>query len=396
MLLSNYLNRRSSRSFYRKKISINDIHKIIKIAQIAPNACNLQTYFFVYVDDPLILNDLAKNVTGKINWAPGLIIALNDGRFLSKRSSGIQSLSASIQLMLLAAQDLGLGTCWMAGFDNDNYLRKKLNIPSYFEVTAIIGIGYPKKEGKKVRFIKDISEIFSYNKYNPSHGGDFEYRDIKKWSDEQLTSYRKRISSVYGHKQAIQAFPDHFYKEAAEYLRVRIKLNLLSKKTILDIFSYDATFSSYLSKAINIKNIFISDYSLFFMDFLKFKNKLLINDLIKSNKKFDITTIVYKLEFTLRPEDLIEKARLLTKKNGYLFIAFVSPISLNQFIKMIFSFCLKTNVYENNGHYRIGPYSYRTLNTVRKIIKSYDFEIVDIRRVSFIFSNFFILAKKIK
>jgi nitroreductase len=62
-----------------------------------------------------------------------------------------------MQQLVLAATDLGLGTCWIGGFDEAK-VKKVLEIPANVRVVALTPVGYaaPMSErGKTVReFVK--------------------------------------------------------------------------------------------------------------------------------------------------------------------------------------------------------------------------------------------------
>ena len=48
----------------------------------------------------------------------------------------------SMQQLVLAATDLGLGTCWISGFDEEK-VKKVLEIPTNVRVVALTPLGYP-------------------------------------------------------------------------------------------------------------------------------------------------------------------------------------------------------------------------------------------------------------
>ncbi len=72
---------------------------------------------------------------------------------------------------MLTAWDRGIGTCWLAAF-NEKKVKKILDIPKDIRVVAISPFGYPKKKkniyGKAVKLFansknrKDIEEILKW------------------------------------------------------------------------------------------------------------------------------------------------------------------------------------------------------------------------------------------
>ena len=74
----------------------------------------------------------------------------------------IQSVAASIQNLLLAAHDAGLGACWMAApVYCPEVIRDVLHLPDDWDAQALITIGYPADEGKPKTRV-DFREITIY------------------------------------------------------------------------------------------------------------------------------------------------------------------------------------------------------------------------------------------
>jgi nitroreductase len=64
---------------------------------------------------------------------------------------------ASIQNMLLAAHDMGLGAVWVGAFDEDP-VSKTLNLPEHVRPVAIIPVGHPAQQ-PKMRSRRELSDI---------------------------------------------------------------------------------------------------------------------------------------------------------------------------------------------------------------------------------------------
>ena len=52
----------------------------------------------------------------------------------------VQGIAAAIENMLLTAHSLGLGSCWIGAFDEDE-VRRLCNLPEHVDVHAVITIG---------------------------------------------------------------------------------------------------------------------------------------------------------------------------------------------------------------------------------------------------------------
>ncbi len=164
--------RRSVRRFKPDTIPREDILKILDAANWAPSALNLQPWEFLVVCGDK--KNMLGNNYGKIvehytkDWditpdkafmprqefiqfanvyggAPVIIIVLVEAHKDPKyQKAFIESASAAMENMLLAATALGLGGCWMTGpLDDEKYLREVLAIPGDREIVGISPLGYP-------------------------------------------------------------------------------------------------------------------------------------------------------------------------------------------------------------------------------------------------------------
>ncbi|TFG18326.1 MAG: nitroreductase [Promethearchaeota archaeon] len=61
-----------------------------------------------------------------------------------------------MELIILKATELELGTCWLGGFFNRSLFGEKINCTPYEVVPAITPIGYPKDRRAKEKFIRFI------------------------------------------------------------------------------------------------------------------------------------------------------------------------------------------------------------------------------------------------
>ena len=135
--------RRSVRNFIDKDVGMDLLGQILEAGTFAPSSGNLQNWFFILVTDQALKDQLAASCLNQ-NWlakAPILIIVVADPNKVEreynergKKIYSIQNASAAIQNMLLAATELGLGSCWVSAFDElirFRYVRngKVLTVP---------------------------------------------------------------------------------------------------------------------------------------------------------------------------------------------------------------------------------------------------------------------------
>jgi nitroreductase len=145
--------RRSIRKFKNDDIGKENINILLNAAQAAPSAGNMQGRDFIIVTDRTIKRELVVAAHNQhfIASAPVIIVAVANIRRSSGRYGNrgelfsIQDATASVVNMMLAATSMGLGTCWIGAFDEDN-VRDILNIPIGERPVAMIPIGYPDED----------------------------------------------------------------------------------------------------------------------------------------------------------------------------------------------------------------------------------------------------------
>ncbi|MCE7697482.1 MAG: nitroreductase family protein [Methanobacterium paludis] len=72
-------------------------------------------------------------------------------------------LSIAVSFMILEAQELELGTCWLGAF-NEDAVKEILGIPTGIRVVAMFTLGYPD-ESLNSRPRKSTGQIVCYERY---------------------------------------------------------------------------------------------------------------------------------------------------------------------------------------------------------------------------------------
>ena len=73
-------------------------------------------------------------------------------------------LAIAMDHMSLEATSLGLGTCWIGAFYQEQ-VKEILNVPEDVRIVSLLTLGYPKELGPKTGR-KPLSEIVCYDKYS--------------------------------------------------------------------------------------------------------------------------------------------------------------------------------------------------------------------------------------
>jgi nitroreductase len=166
-VIDTILTRRSVREFNDRTISKEEVNIILDAGRWAPSGLNNQPWRFVVVRDSETINKLSEctHYFRIVAGAPLLIAVFMDTEHSYNRTKDIQAIGASIQNMLLACCDLGLGAVWLGEILNQH---EKVNLilgcPSELELMAVLAIGEPAP-GKRTSTRKALSEIVCDEKY---------------------------------------------------------------------------------------------------------------------------------------------------------------------------------------------------------------------------------------
>ena len=154
MLLSLLQKRRSIRKFTDQKVETEKIDALIEAALRAPSGRGIYPWEFVVITDEAVLEKLsrAKDKGGAfIKNAPLGIVVCADP---DKTDTWIEDASIASIIVQLAAESLGLGSCWIQIRNRmhdstepaEPYITELLNLPSNLKVLSMVAIGYPAEE----------------------------------------------------------------------------------------------------------------------------------------------------------------------------------------------------------------------------------------------------------
>jgi nitroreductase len=169
MDFSELINKRYSvRAYKSDLIEEEKILKVLNAAKLAPTASNKQPFKVIVTHTRGREQELLSIYQRE--WfvqAPVIICVCGLPSVAWIRRDGKQYLYVDIAIvmdhMVLAATDLGLGTCIVAAFNATN-AHKVLEIPEDIEPVLFTPLGYPAdKPGIKRR--KSLEELISYEKW---------------------------------------------------------------------------------------------------------------------------------------------------------------------------------------------------------------------------------------
>lgn len=148
--------RRSMRKFTDEKVSREDLQLLLRAALMSPSSKGLHSWQFVVVEDKALITELSHcKAQGAdfLSGAPMAIVVLAEPEV---SDVWIEDASVASTMLLLQAEDLSLGSCWIqvrdrsdadGGHAEDN-VRRVLDIDPSLRVLSIVAVGHKGMERK--------------------------------------------------------------------------------------------------------------------------------------------------------------------------------------------------------------------------------------------------------
>ena len=167
--------RNSIRKYRTDEVPDEMLAQVLRAARLAPSWRNQQCWRFIVLRDSTLKSRIIK-CTSVFNqsWLgrePVLVVACGDPALSGSKNNQsyyLVDVAIAMEHLVLAATELGLGTCWIGGFEETD-IKKLLHIPDNIRVVALTPLGFPEdKEGlvgriaKKVVNSKDRHSIDSF------------------------------------------------------------------------------------------------------------------------------------------------------------------------------------------------------------------------------------------
>ncbi|MBL7005564.1 MAG: nitroreductase family protein [Spirochaetia bacterium] len=163
--------RKSVRSYQSRSVEKDKVDRILEAAHIAPSAMNLQEWRIVVVTDSSTIRKIVEGAVPSqkfIAETPLLFVCCAETDKANMKCGHPRyavDLSIAVDHMMLAAVEIGLGTCWIGGFTQQP-VKDILNIPEEIEVFALLPVGYPDDPSAAAKRRKSIDEIVCYDTWN--------------------------------------------------------------------------------------------------------------------------------------------------------------------------------------------------------------------------------------
>ena len=162
--------RYSVRSYQSTPVEEEKLIQIIEAALLAPSAVNFQPWKFVVVTEPSMLAHLYSCYHR--DWfgsAPACIVAIGDhNKGWHRPTDGKDytdiDVAIAIDHLMLAATEIGLGTCWICHFNSEK-CAELFHLASNLEPIAMIPVGYPTSDLFPEKKRKTIDQAVVWNSF---------------------------------------------------------------------------------------------------------------------------------------------------------------------------------------------------------------------------------------
>ena len=162
--------RRSTKGFKDTPVSDEMIETLLEVGRNAPNAFNYQKWeFYVVTNKEWVKKEseisarlLGGEPSDHIFYGAPVIIMIVDDR---GHRTPFQDAGCAMENMFIAAQSLGLGSCWINQFmtiDNEPEviaLLEEIGIGPEKQVTSIGAFGYPAKPPKEKEIVSKVHYV---------------------------------------------------------------------------------------------------------------------------------------------------------------------------------------------------------------------------------------------
>lgn len=160
-------NRRTVRKFTQEEIPNEKLVELVNLARLAPYGANVQPLKYVIIQE----KSLRDRIFPHTKWAgyikeefpkdgetpTAYILILGDKNI--KKSFEIDA-GASATNMLIGAEAMGIGACWLGSIDRPK-ITKILNLSNDFDVLYMVAFGYPMQKSKCVDIVNnDVKYYF--------------------------------------------------------------------------------------------------------------------------------------------------------------------------------------------------------------------------------------------
>ena len=142
--------RRTCRQFTNESVSKESIEYILEAARLSPSGHRIRPWDFIVVEDKETLKALSVSKASGAALIEGAAVAIVVAADITKTDVWVEDCSIATIIMQLAAEELGLGSCWVQirmrkdtdGNDATENVKRILSLPEHYSVLSIVAIGH--------------------------------------------------------------------------------------------------------------------------------------------------------------------------------------------------------------------------------------------------------------
>jgi len=161
--------RRSVRNYKNEKIPIEKLEKIMDAGMWAPSGSNEQPWEFIAVVDDDDIKEVKTFSPGIFGNPAAIIIICRDLNRayeicseLGRDTLSMMDISMASQNIMLAAYDLGIGSCAVRSF-GISAVKRLYDLPDHINPELLITLGYPEETPKPPKR-RGISEVVHWHR----------------------------------------------------------------------------------------------------------------------------------------------------------------------------------------------------------------------------------------
>ncbi|MBN2104961.1 nitroreductase family protein [bacterium] len=161
--------RQSVRKYADRPVEEEKLNRILEAARLSPSAKNRQARKFIVIRDAERRQKMIEAARGQqfVGSAPVIIACCGldpDYHMTCGQPADTIDLAIAIDHMTLAATALGLGSCWIGAFYQDQ-VKQLLGIPEKVQVVELLLLGYASESEFRTSR-KGLQEIVAYERWN--------------------------------------------------------------------------------------------------------------------------------------------------------------------------------------------------------------------------------------
>lgn len=163
--------RYSVRNFKPEHLSDECISSILSAAHKAPTGCNFQPQRILVLNTDEAIQKLKKCTKCHFNAPTAMLVCYNEDESWKRSYDGALSAPVDAAIvtthMMLAAHNMGIGSCWVMHFDPEA-MKSEFNIPDNINPLALLVLGFPSELAVPHEFhnkVRSMDEVVVYEEF---------------------------------------------------------------------------------------------------------------------------------------------------------------------------------------------------------------------------------------